>query len=318
MKNMLNRAFVLMLSILLCFSVTICASAATIPVEGSIWTPSEEPPYEPPYVPPYEPSEPTTVYEIVIEETENGSVQADRRYAASGSTVTVAVTPDKGYVLDKLTVTDISGKEVDVAEKDGKYTFKMPAAKVTVKATFKEEVAFKNPFEDVFATDYNYDAVLWAIKEGITNGTSVTTFSPDNPCTRAQMVTFLWRAAGSPEPTATACPFTDVDMDSYYGKAVLWAVENGITKGTSDTTFSPDMECSRAQMATFLCRMAGGKAESDTIAFTDVMADAYYAESVQWAVENCITNGTGDNKFSPDAVCTRGQMVTFLYRYYVK
>ena len=107
-------------------------------------------------------------------------------------------------------------------------------------------------------------------------------------------------------------------MDSYYGKAVLWAVENGITKGTSDTTFSPDMECSRAQMATFLRRMAGGKAESDTIAFTDVKADAYYAESVQWAVENGITNGTGDNKFSPDAICTRAQMVTFLYRYFVK
>ena len=253
-----------------------------------------------------------------MEKARNGIVQANYTYAFSGSTVTITVTPDKGYVLDKLTVTDIFGREVDVAVKDGKYTFKMPAAKVTVKATFKEEVAFQNPFEDVFATDYYYDAVLWAVKEGITNGTSATTFSPKAPCTRAQMVTFLWCAAGSPEPTATTCSFTDVDMDSYYGKAVLWAVENGITKGTSDTTFSPDMECSRAQMAAFLCRMAGGKAESDTIAFTDVKADAYYADSVQWAVENGITEGTGEGKYSPDAVCTRGQMVTFLYRYYVK
>jgi len=175
-----------------------------------------------------------------------------------------------------------------------------------------------NFFVDVPADAYYYDAVLWAVEKGITKGTSTTTFSPDNPCTRAQMVTFLWRAAGSPESTATTCPFTDVDMDSYYGKAVLWAVENGITKGTSDTTFSPDMECSRAQMATFLCRMAGGKAESSINAFVDVKADAYYAESVQWAVENGITLGTGDNKFSPDATCTRAQMVTFLYRYYVK
>jgi len=307
MKRLMKRILCLLVLTVLC---SVCASAATIPADGSIWTPSEEPPYEP--------GELTTTYEIVIEETENGSVQADRRYAASGSTVTITVTPDKGYVLDKLTVTDIFDREVDVAVKDGKYTFKMPAAKVAVKATFKEEVAFQNPFEDVFTTDYYHDAVLWAVKEGVTNGTGATTFSPNAPCTRAQMVTFLWRAAGSPEPTATACSFTDVDMDSYYGKAVLWAVENGITNGTSDTTFSPDMECSRAQMATFLCRMASGTAESDTIAFTDVKADAYYAESVQWAVENGITNGTGDNKFSPDAVCTRGQMVTFLYRYYAK
>ena len=175
-----------------------------------------------------------------------------------------------------------------------------------------------NAFEDVSADAYYYDAVLWAVKEGITNGTSTTTFSPDNPCTRAQMVTFLWRAAGSPEPTVNTCPFTDVDMDSYYGKAVLWAVEKGITKGTSTTTFSPDVTCTRAQMATLICRMAGGKPVSNTIAFTDVKADAYYAESVQWAVENGITNGTGDNKFSPDATCTRAQMVTFLYRYFVK
>ena len=260
----------------------------------------------------------TPTYAIVVENAVNGEVKANPNNAAGGSTVTVTVTPDKGYVLDKLTVTDISGKEVDVAEKDGKYTFKMPAAKVTVKATFKEEVAFKNPFEDVFATDYYYDAVLWAVKEGVTNGTGTTTFSPNAPCTRAQMVTFLWRAAGSPEPTAATCPFTDVDMGSYYGKAVLWAVEKGITKGTSTTTFSPDVTCTRAQMATFLCRMAGGKTESSINTFVDVKADAYYAESVQWAVENGITMGTGDNKFSPDATCTRGQMVTFLYRYYVK
>ena len=174
------------------------------------------------------------------------------------------------------------------------------------------------PFIDVVNDTYYADAVLWAVSNGITNGTSTTTFSPDASCTRAQMVTFLWRAAGSPEPTTNTCPFTDVDMDSYYGKAVLWAAEKDITNGTSNTAFSPDADCTRAQMATFLCRMAGGKSVGSTNAFTDIEPDMYYTEAVQWAVENGITNGTGDNKFSPNAVCTRAQMVTFLYRLFAK
>ena len=173
-------------------------------------------------------------------------------------------------------------------------------------------------FSDVAEGAYYYDAVLWAAEQGITGGTGGGKFSPDATCTRAQMVTFLWRAAGSPEPTTTICPFTDVDVGSYCGKAVLWAMENRITGGTSATTFSPDMTCTRAQMATFLCRMADGKPASSSSIFTDVESDSYYAESVQWAVENGITNGTGDSKFSPDAICTRAQIVTFLYRYFAK
>ena len=260
-----------------------------------------------------------STYAITVEYAKNGDVTVSHKSTYKGATVTVTVEPDKGYTLETLTVTDKNGKEIELTSKgDGKYTFKMPASKVTVKASFAEDNTMQNIFVDVPADTYYYDAVLWAVKEGITDGTTATTFSPDAACTRAQMVTFLWRAAGSPEPTTNVCPFTDVNVDSYYGKAVLWAVEKGITNGTSETTFSPNATCTRAQMATFLCRMAGGKPVSSTIAFTDVKADAYYADSVQWAVENGITDGTGDNKFSPDATCTRAQMVTFLYRYFVK
>ena len=259
-----------------------------------------------------------SAYAITVKDAKNGEVTSSHKSASAGTTVTLTVEADKGYTLETLTVTNSSGKEVKITEKDGKYTFNMPASKVTVEATFMDDNTMLNFFVDVPADAYYYDAVLWAVKEGITNGTSATTFSPDASCTRAQMVTFLWRAAGSPEPKVTECKFTDVNMDSYYGKAVLWAVEQGITNGTSDTTFSPDATCTRAQMATFLCRMADGKPVSSTNAFTDVKADAYYADSVQWAVENGITNGTGDNKFSPDATCTRAQMVTFLYRYFVQ
>ena len=260
-----------------------------------------------------------STYAITVEDAKNGDVTASQTSAYQGTTVTVTVEPDTGYTLETLTVTDKNGKEIELTNKgDGKYTFKMPASKVTVKATFMDDNTMLNFFVDVPADAYYYDAVLWAVKEGITNGTSATTFSPDNPCTRAQMVTFLWRAAGSPEPVGKTCIFTDVPADAYYAKAVQWAYEQKITVGTSATTFSPDETCTRAQMATFLCRMADGKPVSNTIAFTDVKADAYYAESVQWAVENGITKGTGDNKFSPDATCTRAQMVTFLYRYFVK
>ena len=176
-----------------------------------------------------------------------------------------------------------------------------------------------NPFTDVSEDAYYFDSVLWAVDEGITKGTSETTFSPDASCTRAQMATFLWRAAGSPDPVGSTNPFTDVSADAYYAKAVQWAVEQGITNGTSETTFSPDADCTRAQMATFLWRNAGSPAPAgDSNPFADVSADAYYAEAVQWAVEQGITNGTSETTFSPDADCTRGQMVTFLYRFFVK
>ena len=174
--------------------------------------------------------------------------------------------------------------------------------------------AINLPFYDVPANAYYADAVRWAYLNNVTVGTNATTFSPDATCTRAEMVTFLWRAAGSPKPAAATCAFTDVSMDSYYVNAVLWAVEKGITSGTAAATFSPNATCTRAQMATFLCRMANGT-PSGSAAFTDVPADAYYAAAVQWAAENGITNGIGATSFAPNAACTRAQMVTFLYRY---
>ena len=248
-------------------------------------------------------------------EDSNGTVKLSSNYSTPGSTVTVTVTPDKYYCVEKIIVRDASGKEIQTAKNaDGTYSFKMPYSKVTVEAVY----VWENPFVDVAEDTFYFDAVEWALKNDITEGTSETTFSPAAACTRAQMVTFLWRAAGCPEPTVKGCAFTDVDMDSYYSKAVLWAVENGITSGITATSFRPSMECSRAQMAAFLCRMANGAAKSAKSTFVDVADDAYYAESVRWAVENGITEGTGNNMFSPNATCTRGQMVTFLYRFYVK
>ena len=190
-----------------------------------------------------------------MEKAENGTVKSDHTSASYGSTVTLTVTPDTGYTLETLSVTAGSGKEIEVTNMgDSKYTFKMPDGKVTVKATFMDDNTMLNFFVDVPAGAYYYDAVLWAVKVGITNGTSATTFSPDNPCTRAQMVTFLWRAAGSPDPVSKTCIFADVPADAYYATAVQWAYEQGITNGTSATTFSPDATCTRAQMATFLYR----------------------------------------------------------------
>ncbi len=173
----------------------------------------------------------------------------------------------------------------------------------------------QNPFADVKEGDYFYLPVLWAVDNGITTGTSATTFGPEKPCTRAQVVTFLWRASGSPEPVSGTNPFADVAEGAYYYKAVLWAVEQGITTGTSATTFGPDRTCTRGQVATFLYRAQGEPAVSDsTNPFNDVPADAYYYDAVLWAVENDTTQGTGKGRFSPDKDCTRGQIVTFLYR----
>ena len=173
----------------------------------------------------------------------------------------------------------------------------------------------KNPFKDVSENDYFYDAVLWAVDKDITSGTSATIFDANKNCTRAEMVTFLWRAVGKPEPTNRMNPFTDVKEDSYYYKAVLWAVENGITKGTSDTTFSPNDTCTRGQTATFLYRYAGSPAVSGRNYFNDVNETDYYYDAVVWAASEGITAGTSATTFSPADFCTRGQIVTFLYRY---
>ena len=254
----------------------------------------------------------STSYAITVADAENGSATASRKSASKGTTITVTATPDKGYELDTLKVTDKNGDKVKLTEKNGKYTFTMPASAVTVKATFTKTA--ENPFTDVNDDAYYKDAVIWAVENGITKGISGTMFSPDAACTRAQAVTFLWRAAGSPSPKSGAMPFGDVAADAYYHDAVLWAVENGITKGTSDTTFSPDSKCTRAQIVTFLWRAQKSPAVASVNVFTDVAADAYYADAVNWAVVNGITSGTSAATFSPNADCTRAQIVTFLYR----
>ena len=253
-----------------------------------------------------------TTYPITVKSAKNGDVTASHKSASKGTTVTLTVDPDKGYVLDTLTVLDGKDKEIKLTEKNGKYTFTMPASKVTVEAMFK--AAGNNPFIDVPAGSYYEDAVIWAVDKGITTGTSATTFEPNGICTRAQAVTFLWRAAGSPTPKTKVMPFADVKAGSYYYDAVLWAVENGITKGTSDTTFSPDATCSRAQIVTFLWRSQGVPAAGAVNPFTDVAADAYYNTAVLWAAENGITGGTSATTFSPNNDCTRAQIVTFLFR----
>ena len=248
------------------------------------------------------------------DKTENGTVTVSPRSAEKGDTVTITAKPDSGYQLDDLTVTDKNGKELKLTDKgNGKYTFTMPASKVEIKATFVKEVEI-SPFSDVPTSAYYYEAVKWAQEKGITGGIGNGLFGPNQPCTRAQIVTFLWRAAGSPEPKAMSS-FADVSTDAYYAKAVAWAVENGITTGTGDGKFSPDATCTRAQSVTFLFR-AIGKLVDSKAEFSDVLADSYYANAVDWAVENGVTNGIGDGLFGPNNSCTRAQIVTFLYRAY--
>ena len=258
-------------------------------------------------------SDPT--YSVTVDKTENGSVTVSPKSVSKGDTVTVTVKPDSGYVLETLTVTDKNGNELTLKDKgDGKYTFTMPAGKVEVKATFMEDNSVLNFFYDVPNGAYFYEAVKWAVKSGVTNGLSDTMFGPYESCTRAQIVTFLWRAAGSPEPK-TASSFTDVPVSTYYAKAVAWAVENGITNGMTATEFAPDATCTRGQSVTFLYRALGKKVESSAN-FTDVKSDAFYADAVNWAVASDVTNGTSNTTFSPNADCTRAEIVTFLYRAY--
>lgn len=249
--------------------------------------------------------------------TENGTVTVSPKSASKGDTVTVTVKPDSGYVLETLTVTDKNGNELTLKDKgNGKYTFTMPAGKVEVKATFMEDNSMLNFFYDVPNNAYFYEAVKWAVKNGITTGVGNDLFAPEQPCTRAQIVTFLWRAAGSPEPKGTSS-FADVAAGSYYAKAVAWAVENGVTTGTTTSTFSPDATCTRAQAVTFLARALKAKAAS-AAEFSDVPTDSYFADAVAWAAANGVTEGVGGGLFAPDNDCTRGQIVTFLYRAYNK
>ena len=250
--------------------------------------------------------------------TEHGTVTVSPKSASKGDTVTVTVKPDSGYVLETLTVTDKNGNELTLKDKgDGKYTFTMPTGKVEVKATFMEDNSMLNFFYDVPNNAYFYEAVKWAVKNGITDGVGNNLFAPEQPCTRAQIVTFLWRAAGSPEPKGAASGMTDVVSGSYYEKAVAWAIENGITTGTTTSTFSPDATCTRAQAVTFLARALKAKAAS-AAEFSDVPTGSYFADAVAWAAANGVTEGIGGGLFGSDNDCTRGQIVTFLYRAYNK
>ena len=252
----------------------------------------------------------------IPDKTENGSVSVSPKNASQGDRVTVTVKPDAGYELDSLKVLDKNGKELELTDKgDGRFAFIMPAGKVEVKAAFTEEVKI-SPFRDVPTDAYYYEAVKWAQKKGITGGIGDGLFGPNQPCTRAQIVTFLWRAAGSPVVNY-AMDLTDVPGDAYYAEAVRWALSQGITTGTADGRFSPNAPCTRAQAVTFLFRASKASADGAP-AFSDVAADAYYAEAVKWATDNGITNGTTSSTFSPGSGCTRAQIVTFLWRLYAE
>ena len=254
-------------------------------------------------------------YAVVMEDSKHGEVKTNLRYAEQGDTVTLTIDPDKDYELDKLTVTDKNGDEIKLTEKgDNKFTFRMPNSKVTIEISFKLiDTEPENPFHDVGKDAYYYDAVLWAVDQGITAGVTDNAFAPDASCTRAQMVAFLWRANGSPVVNY-AMNFTDVPTDAYYAEAVRWAVSEGITSGTSATTFSPDATVTRGQTVTFLWRADGSPVVDCVMDFMDVAADAYYAGAVSWAVSEGVTSGTGATTFSADAACTRAQIVTFMYR----
>ena len=253
-----------------------------------------------------------TEYSVKVSTDGNGTAMADKTSAAAGTVVTLTATPKSGYTFKQWQI--ITG---GVTIKDNKFT--MPAGNVEIKAIFEKNATpppapAVNPFVDVPSGVYYEEAVLWAVDKGITKGTDTTHFSPNGICTRAQAVTFLWRAAGSPAAKSGAMPFTDVKAGSYYETAVLWAVENGITKGTTATTFSPEQNCSRAQIVTFLWRSEKSPAAGTVNPFTDVKASAYYADAVLWAVKKDVTKGTTATTFSPNDNCTRAQIVTFLYR----
>lgn len=263
----------------------------------------------------------TPRYAVTVpDKTENGSLSVSSKNAKKGSDVTVTATPDKGYEVDDIVAKDAKGNKLTLKDNgDGTYTFTMPASKVTIEATFAEKqadepVAPEKLFADVSAEEYYYEAVKWASENGVTGGIGENLFGANLPCTRAQIVTFLWRAAGSPELKGMS-GFVDVSADAYYAKAVAWAVEQGIVSGTSATTFNPDAVCTRAQSVAFLYRAFGEKVNK-AAGFSDVSADAYYADAVAWAVENGVASGIGGGLFAPDQNCARGQIVAFLYRAY--
>lgn len=253
-------------------------------------------------------------YGVSVADSAHGDVTVTPGSARRGDTVTVTVKPDAGYELDSITVKDADGKTLRLTDKgQGRYTFTMPGSRVSVSASFKAESA-ELPFADVPSGSYYEDAVLWALRQGITTGTGAAAFGPDLACTRAQAVTFLWRASGSPAPKSADTAFTDVVPGSYYYDAVLWAVENGITGGTTASTFDPDGICSRAQIVAFLWRSQESPAVDGANPFTDVSGSAYYVGAVLWAASEKVTAGISEDTFAPQRSCTRAQIITFLWR----
>ena len=262
-------------------------------------------------------------YPITVpSKTENGTVTVSPKNASAGSTVTITVKLDSGYVLETISVTDKNGKELKLTDKgNGKYTFTMPASKVEIKVTFMEDNSVLNFFYDVPNDAYYYEAVKWAAENGITGGVGNSLFAPNQPCTRAQIVTFLWRAAGSPVVNYLM-PFTDVDEGAYYAEAVRWAASTGIVTGLTETTFGTDSVCTRAQAAAMIYRCAQAQGKGFTgawmfhLPFTDVPEWAY--ESVAWCYMNGVTTGVNETAFAPGNDCTRAQIVTFLWRAFGK
>ena len=262
-------------------------------------------------------------YPITVpSKTENGTVTVSPKSASAGSTVTITVKPDSGYVLETISVTDKNGNDLKLTDKgSGKYTFTMPASKVEVKATFMEDNSVLNFFYDVPNDAYYYEAIKWAAENGVTGGVGNSLFAPNQPCTRAQIVTFLWRAAGSPVVNYLM-PFTDVDEGAYYAEAVRWAASTGIVTGLTETTFGTDSVCTRAQAAAMIYRCAQAQGKGFTgawmfhLPFTDVPEWAY--ESVAWCYMNGVTTGVSETSFAPGNDCTRAQIVTFLWRAFSK
>ena len=260
-------------------------------------------------------------YPITVpDKTENGSVSVSPKNASKGSTVTITVTPDGGYVLETISVTDKNGNDLKLTDRgNGKYTFTMPGSKVEIKVTFMEDNSVLNFFYDVPNDAYYYEAVKWAVENGITGGVGNSLFAPNQPCTRAQIVTFLWRVAGSPVVNYLM-PFTDVDESAYYAEAVRWAASCGIVTGLTETTFGANGVCTRAQAAAMIYRYAQAQGKGFTgawmflLPFTDVPEWAY--ESVAWCYMNGVTTGVSETSFAPGNDCTRAQIVTFLYRAY--
>ena len=242
--------------------------------------------------------------------TAPSTVDSSKKSAAKGDVVTITVKPEPGFEVEEVIVTDAKGNQIKVtANADGTFSFIQPDSQVEVQTVYAEA---GGPFRDVARSDYFYDAVTWAKDNNITGGVGDDLFGADRSCTRAQIVTFLWRAAGSPEPKG-AVNMTDVPADAYYAKAVAWAIENGVTSGTGAGQFSPDATCTRAQGVTFLYRAAGSPAVTGSAGFQDVSGSDYFAAAVAWAKANDITDGVGNGLFGSKNSCTRAQIVTFLY-----